>query len=254
MRYRAVAVLALPVFLVAAECATEPPPPDTCETGLTLSVGTPVTGAVAGGDCALDGRHADSYAFSLNAQTLIHFAVNGTTETDIRIRSGDNEVALYEDGEAQYNAFVILTPGDYVLDVAAHEDGENGDYTINTFLPSAANAPVGCLQQPGQRLWVRIGVDAGAAITANDCPGAPGFRADMYLVYMPGGQARTITITGVDIGNNVEIRRFGQTTMLKQQARQTAGANVVTFTPPADDYYAIGVIWGVNGTYAIRIQ
>ena len=253
LRLRAVAVLAMPVVLIAAECGTEPPP-DTCETGLTLSIGTPVTGAVAGGDCALDGRHVDSYAFSVAAQSIIRFNTNGQTGTDVRVRTaGNKEIALHDNDQTQFATFVILTPGDYILDVAASEDGEKGDYTIGSTLLTAPQ-PIGCLQPPGQWMWAAIGVDVAAAITADDCAGAPGFRFDGYLVYMTGNQPRTITVTGAQIGNNVEIRAKDQPALLKQQARNTAGANVVSFTPPQTGYYQIGVIWGVNGTYSFKVQ
>ena len=113
MKLRAMSVLGL--FLAAAgtcEGTTEPPP-DTCVTGQTLTIGTDIAGAVAQGDCELpnsEGTRGDSYAFTLASQSFVRLNIAGTTETKIRVRdtgkAGDaQEVVLMESGQASYQAF-----------------------------------------------------------------------------------------------------------------------------------------------------
>jgi hypothetical protein len=251
MRLDAVRVLGLCLVLTAADCDGNPIAPDTCEQGLTLSVGTAVTGAVAGGDCAIDGRHADSYAFTVAAQSILRFNVDAQTGTDIRIRSASGELALNDHDQTQYATWVVLPPGDYILDVAASDDGDAGTYTINSTLLTAP-APVGCLTAPQQRLFAAVGVDVGGEITSNDC--GTQFKSDGYLVYLSG--QRTITVTGA-MGTNIEILRKDQPGLLAQKALNNAGANALPFTPPQPGYYLIGVIGipaNATGQYSLKIE
>jgi hypothetical protein len=259
MRLRAMSVLGL--FLAAAgtcEGTTEPPP-DTCVEGQTMTIGTDVTGAVAGGDCALDDHHADSYSFTLTEQSTIRFGVTGQTETVLRIRdnslTGEQDVAIHDNGLSQYQTFVVLKPGSYTLDIAADEDGGSGNYTISSAV-LAALQPAGCVQPPNQWRFAAVGVTVSGVITSADCAGAPTFFFDGHIVKFRSPGARKITAT-VSAGGAVEVRTFeGNTLATQPVSRNTAGDIVVQFSP-ATGYYAISILVAPGSgsvTYTLKIE
>jgi hypothetical protein len=264
MRIRALSVLGL--FLAAAgtcEGTTEPPP-DTCVEGMTLTIATPRTGAVAGGDCVLpnaDGRHGDSYTFSVETQSIFAFNVTGTTETGVRIRDNSKtgeqqEVAFHDNGLLQYGSFVTLMPGSYTLDIAADEDGASGDYSIGSSIATAPQ-PSNCVQPPEHWRFAMIGTTTGGAITSGDCAGASTFFVDAYNVMMLAGSARKITVT-MSAGGAVEVRLMDSPTLVTLPvSRNTAGDNIVNFTPPTTGYYNIAIIAAPGTgtiTYTIKIE
>jgi hypothetical protein len=240
----------------AYECSTDPVE-DTCIEGRTLTIGTAVSEEVTPGDCQVDGRAVDSYAFSVAAQSIVRFEVNASTESDIRIRRPQGsgpEVALHANGLAQYSTYVVLAPGEYILDIGA-DDESSGNYTVTPTLLDAM--PAGCLTPPANWVFSTIDVDVAGAITNTDCGGTNGFRFDPYNVFLVGGE-RTITVTSVGMGSNIEIKPMNTPgAPLKTQARNTAGVNSTTFGAASAGYYMISVInlpANATGTYTISIQ
>lgn len=263
MRVRAFGVLALVVVATGATC-DEPVAPDTCVEGRTMTIGTDVTGAVAGGDCDLpdgDGRVGDSYAFSVQTQSVIRFDVTGGTETGIRIRdnskTGEQDVALHDNGLSSYQSFVVLKPGSYTLDISADENDASGNYTIKTSLLAPPQEPAGCIQPPNQWRFAAVGVTISGLITTNDCAGSGAGRVDNYNVKMIQGGFRRVTVT-VSAGAAVEIRLMDSPAFVTTpMARNTAGDILVSFTPTSSDYYNIAIIStpGANPTsYTIKFE
>jgi hypothetical protein len=251
MRLRAMSVLGLFLVTSAGVCdgLTEPPP-DTCEEGVTktLTIGSPTTGAVAGGDCQLpdgDGRRGDSYTFTVTTTSIFSYNVQGQTETGIRIREGNTEIAVHDNGLENYNGYVALKPGTYTLDIAADEEGASGDYSIGSGLPVAPN-PQGCAQQPPEHMrFAQLGVTVSGEIKSTDCAGSASNKVDNFNVRMTAGAARKITVTVPATANGVavEIRRIDSPTLVTTpQARNTAGDIVVNFTPGVTDYFNIAII------------
>ncbi|HET9425679.1 MAG TPA: hypothetical protein VFO55_09935 [Gemmatimonadaceae bacterium] len=265
MRLRALSVLGLLLATSAATCdgATEPPP-DTCVEGMTMTIGTDVTGAVAGGDCDLpdgDGRVGDSYTFTLDAQSVIRFAVSGSTETGIRIRdnsrTGEQDVVLQDDGQSTYQSFVVLKAGSYTLDISADESDASGTYTVASTVLTPPLQPTGCIQPPSQWRYAMVGVTVSGVITNGDCPGAPTFFVDSYNVRAFSAQVRKITVT-LSAGGAVEIRMKDSPALVATPgARNTAGDIVVQFSPSTPGYYHIAIISAPGAgtvTYTIRIE
>jgi hypothetical protein len=259
-RVRALAGIAAIIAVVTSATCEETTAPDTCVQGRTMTIGVDVTETVAGGDCALDGRHVDSYQFTLASQATIRFNINAQTGTDIRVRdngkSGDQEIVLHDNDQTQYATFATLPAGSYTLDVAASEDGDDGTYTIaSTALESPA--PIGCLTPPGQIRFAAIGVQAGGTITGGDCPGAPTFFHDDYNVRFAAGGVRKITVSA-SAGFAIEVRVKDASPLVTQPvSRNTAGESVVQFSPTATAYYSIAVIAAPGSgaiTYTIRIE
>ena len=267
MKLRAMSVLGL--FLAAAgtcEGTTEPPP-DTCVTGQTLTIGTDIAGAVAQGDCELpnsEGTRGDSYGFTLASQSFVRLNIAGTTETKIRVRdtgkAGDaQEVVLMESGQASYQAFAALPAGSYVLDIAS-DDEAPGDYTIKSTALTPPEQPIGCITPPSQWRFAAIGTTVQGQITGNDCQASGTNKADNFTVRMPAGVARKITVTvpANASGFAVEIRKEGTPTLVANPgARNTAGDIVVQFTPNALAYYSIGIITIPGATpltYTIKVE
>lgn len=260
MKLRAMSVLGL--FLAAAgtcEGTTEPPP-DTCVTGLTLTIGTDKTGAVAGGDCELpdgEGRRGDSYAFTIETQTTIRFNITGTTETGIRIRdnslTGEQDVAIHDNGLSEYQTFVVLKPGSYTLDISADENDASGDYTIKSTI-LASPQPSGCIQPPGQWRFAVIGVTVSGVLASGDCPGGVNNVFDGYVVKKYGGP-RTITVT-VSGPAAVEIRNRDTNALMLSGFKNAAGDIVLNFAA-VPDYYLISVLTqgpGVTINYTLKIE
>jgi hypothetical protein len=266
MKLRAMSVLGL--FLAAAgtcEGTTEPPP-DTCVEGMTLTIGTDVSGAVAQGDCELpngEGTRGDSYAFTLANQSIVRVTISGSTETKIRIRdnakAGDaQEVVLMEAGLTDYQAFAALPAGSYTLDIAS-DDEAAGNYTIKSAVLTPPEQPIGCVVEPNNWRFAAIGTTIQGQITGNDCQASGANRADNYLVRMPAGTGRKITITvPASQGFAVEIRKQGTpNTVTNPQSRNTAGDIVVQFTPNQLTYYSIGIITIPGSTpltYTIKVE
>lgn len=245
-------------------CDNTAPPPDTCVTGLTLTIGTPTTGAVAGGDCALpdgEGRHGDSYAFSVETQTIVRFNISGTTETAIRIRdngmTGEQDVAIHDNGLSEYQTFVVLKPGSYTLDIAADEDDASGDYTIASTVLTAPQ-PTGCIQPPNQWRFAAVGVTVSGEITGTDCAGSGAGRVDNFNVKMFSGGPRKITVTVSAAGAAVEVRLMDSPSLVTTpMARGNAGDIVVQFSPSSTDYYNIAIISTPGAsptTYTIKFE
>jgi hypothetical protein len=265
MRLRALSVLGL--FLAAAATCegTTEPPPDTCVTGLTLTVGTPTTGAVAGGDCLLpdaDGRHGDSYTFTVETESIFAFNVSGSTETGVRIRDNSKtgaqaEVALHENGLSEYGSFVTLKPGSYTLDIAADEDDASGDYSIGTSFATAPQ-PTGCILPPAHWRFAMVGTTTGGAITSGDCAGGqPQYKVDAYNVMMFSGGVRKVTLT-TSAATTIEIRMLDNPALVTSPVvANAAGTVTAQFTPGASGYYTIALI-GTPGTgaitYSIKIE
>ena len=265
MRLRALSVLGL--FLAAAgtcEGTTEPPP-DTCEVGLTLTIATPRTGAVAGGDCVLpnaEGRRGDSYTFSVETQSIFAFNVTGTTETGVRIRDNsktgeEQEVAVHDNGLAQYGSFVTLKPGSYTLDIAADDDA-SGDYTIGSSIATPPQ-PSNCIQPPDHWRFAMIGTTTEGAITGGDCVGAQTqYKVDSYLVKaFAGGGIRKVTLT-TSAATTIEIRLLDNPALVTSPVvANAAGTVTAQFTPNVTGYYTIALI-GTPGTgaitYSIKIE
>jgi hypothetical protein len=269
MRLRTTSVLGLVLgtFLVSAEtCESTAPPPDTCVTGRTLTIGSPTAGAVAGGDCLLpdaEGRHGDSYTFSLETQSILAFHVTGTTETGVRIRDNgktgaQQEVALHENGLAEYGSFVTLKPGSYTLDIAAEEDDASGDYTIGTNIITAPN-PAGCVQPPAHWRFAMVGTTTEGVINSGDCTASqPQYKSDLYLVKaFSGGGVRKVTLT-TSAATTVEIRLLDSPNLVTSPVFTTAAGTVTAqFNPGTTGYYVVGLI-GTPGTgtitYSIKFE
>jgi hypothetical protein len=270
MKIRAMRVLGVlsGLLLVSAEtCGSTEPPPDTCVTGQTLTVGADITGAVAQGDCVLpnaDGTRGDSYAFTLASQSFLRLNVSGSTETKIRIRdngkSGDlQEVVLMEVGQAEYQAFTALPAGSYTLDIAS-DDEAPGTYAIKSAMLTPPEQPVGCIVEPSQMRFATIGTTIQGQITGTDCAASGTNKADNYYVRMPAGAPRKITVTvpANTSGYAVEIRKIGTPTLVTNPGtRNSAGDIVVQFTPNQLEYYSIGIITipGANPLiYTIKVE
>jgi hypothetical protein len=259
----------LGLFLAAAgtcEGTTEPPP-DTCVTGQSLTIGTDIAGAVAQGDCELpnsEGTRGDSYAFTLASQSFLRLNISGTTETKIRVRdtgkAGDaQEVVLMEVGQTSYQAFAALPAGSYTLDIAS-DDEAPGDYTIKSATLTPPEQPVGCMVEPNQSRFAAIGTAVQGQITGTDCQASGANKADNFYVRMPAGTPRKITVTvpANTAGFAVEIRKMGNPTLVANPGgRNTAGDIVVQFTPNQLTYYSIGIITipGANPlVYTIKVE
>jgi hypothetical protein len=225
------------------------PPPDTCEEGVTktLTIGSPTTGAVAGGDCELpngDGRRGDSYNFTVATMSTFSYNIQGQTETGIRIREGNTEIALHDNGLTNYNGFVVLKPGTYTIDISADENDASGDYSIGSGFPTAPQ-PQGCIAPPEHMRFAQIGSTINGEITSGDCAGSGTAKVDAFNVMMTGGVVRKVTITvpATATGVAVEIRRIDSPTLVTTpQARNTVGDIVVNFTPSVTDYFNIAII------------
>jgi hypothetical protein len=260
MHRRAMSVLGC-ALLLGAGCPTEPPP-DTCEEGVTktLTIGSPTTGEVAEGDCELpnaDGRHGDSYNFTVDATSIFNYNVQGSTETGIRIRQGDVEIAEHENGVLNFNGYVALKPGTYTLDIAS-DDGATGTYSIGSGFPTPPN-PQGCASQgPDHMRFAQVGVTFGGEIKSTDCTGGqPQYKVDNFNVRMIAGTARKITVT-VSAAATVELRRIGNPALVTTPKFVNAAGNIVVdFTPGATDYFNIAII-ATPGTgtitYTLKVE
>ena len=268
MKLRAMSVLGVlagALVLSAEACPTEPPP-DTCVEGQTLTLGTDKVGAVAGGDCALpdgDGRHGDSYAFTVAAQTVIRFQVKGTTETAIRVRdvskTGEQDIAIHDNGLAEYITFVSVKPGSYIIDIAADEDDASGDYTISSTVLTGTN-PAGCVQPPNAWRFMMVGMTLNGELTANDCAASGLNKADNYNVKFFAGGNRKITVT-LSGGGAVEVRTMENGTLVAggpNGSRGSAGDVVIQYNPTTTGYYNIGIISTPGSTsaftYIIKVE
>jgi hypothetical protein len=268
MRTRAMSVLGvmMGMILVSADtCETTAPPPDTCVEGQTLTVGTDVKGAVAGGDCLLpngEGRHGDSYTFSVAAQTVIRFHVTGTTATALRVRdngrTGEQDIALHDNGLTEFTTFVSLKPGSYTVDIAADEDDASGDYTISSSVLTPPQ-PSGCVQPPNAWRFMILGMTLSGEITATDCVASGLAKADNYNVKMFAGGNRKITVT-VSAGAAVEVRMIDNPALVAggpNGTRNTAGDIIIQFSPATTGYYNIGIIATPGSTaftYTIKVE
>jgi hypothetical protein len=257
MKTRALVFAALAASL-AATC-DDITAPDTCVQGRSLTIGTPVVDSATAGDCRLDDKHGDSYAFTLASQTTVKFNMVGAEPTLLRVRdaskTGDAaELVLHQPIPATYNTFVVLPAGSYIVDVAAVEDEDVVNYTLGSSVVDDPG-PVGCVPTPNH-IYAAVGVTVSNAISTNDCFGANNaFYADAYLVKMNG--ARTLTITGA-AGINVEIHDGETNALITHKAQNTAGTNVMKFIPPKPGYYVIGLIGTPDlsavGAYTLKIE
>jgi hypothetical protein len=258
-------VLGLFLVTTASTCeGVTDPPPDTCVTGRTMTIGTDVTGAVAGGDCALpdgDGRVGDSYEFTLASQSIVRFNVNGATETGIRIRdnsltSDEKDVALHDNGLSQYQTFAVLKAGTYTLDISADENDAAGDYTIVSAVLTPPEQPTGCLQPPGQWRFANVGVTVSGVLKNGDCPGGVNNVYDAYVIKQNGPGPRKITVT-VSGGAAVEIHNWDTNALVGTPAAKNTAGDIIVNIPPAIGYYAVSILTqgpGVTINYTIKIE
>src|ERR1051326_7964332 len=245
------------VLAMAGSCETTYP--DTCVAATALTLGSTTSGTMTVGDCKLAVDRGDLYTLTLADQTTVRFAVSASESVKLlklRVRTASTHdttltVAADAPNATSFTSYVVLPAGTLTVDVTARSAG---NYSI-TPTAAAQPSPAGCFtSSTAGHVSAAVGITLDGDISNNDCFSA-GYYADSYDVYMIGGQLRTITVTA-SIGTSVELHDDAGV-LLTSKSLNTAGANVITFTPFSTGRYHVAVIGTpslATGSYSLKIQ
>jgi pre-peptidase/Big-like domain-containing protein len=209
-----------------------------------ITVGGTAAGALAPGDCVVNGAFADEYLLTtaneavnitLTAPTFDALLNISNDAALIPIASNDNESGT------STNSFVKLIAGATTKTVTATSAAaaQTGAYTLSVASTSAAVTACGTT-------YIEISASTAQTLTATDC-GDPN-NYDEYKVYLAAGAAVRIDLThGTNLDGYLMLISPGGTTLSCADDNQPGGQERVSFTASTAGFYTIRAsAWGLK--------
>ncbi|HKG90994.1 MAG TPA: hypothetical protein VKA84_03810 [Gemmatimonadaceae bacterium] len=175
--------------------------------GAPHTLGTPVTGALGAGDCALeDGLVADVIRVKANELQRMQFAVtwSGSTKNgNLRLVDEASGALLAVNGVNDDNGRVsylwaLLPAGRYRLQMVAAEPGHAPGYSI---VSQGGSTDVRC-----ENIWTKRGVTTTQQITFTDCwDGIGPFYSDWLRLWLVQGETVDVTMRSTEFDAHLQI-------------------------------------------------
>ena len=245
---RTLGLLLLPL-LFACQSTTGSSNSAECNNVATLTLGTPVTGALSSTDCTVSEDREDNFSLTLASPTVlsVNYSPSFTGEIEILNQAAPSaEQELVTHGAGQF--YIALPAGVYGVQVMG-SPSTTGSYTLAV---ASSSQPAGCYG-PNTPMFIARGGGVTGALTTSDCVNNS-YYADVFSFRGVAGQTYTFT-SNANVGINLEINRAGAVQIFG--LNNNPGVATVTFHPTATDMYNIGVI-GIpqtkTGTYTFSMQ
>jgi hypothetical protein len=199
----------------------------------TLTLGAPISGALASTDCTyLNGLVADWYTFTTATQQGVEFGVSSAAfDAFFELFDSERAVAGGDDtSPTNFNALVraIVPPGTYqAAATSAEVTSQTGAYTISA--TAAPESGTGCIQT-----FVFPGVTTSQSIATTDCADISGsntWYTDLFGMRMVAGRTYTVTMTTTAAFNPFLVLLSNAGQLLVGDDRSTGTTAQVVYTP-----------------------
>lgn len=208
-----------------------------------ITVGGTAAGALAPGDCVVNGAFADEYLLT-TANEAVTISLTATFDALLNI---SNDPALIpiatndnESGTSTNSSLrLIAGPTTKTVTATSATAAQTGAYTVSVTSTSAAVTACGTT-------YIEIGASTAQTLTATDC-GDPN-NYDEYKVYLAAGAAVRIDLThGGTLDGYLMLISPGGTTLSCADDNQPGGQERISFTASTAGYYTIrSSAWGLK--------
>jgi hypothetical protein len=234
----------------ATIAVSNPPPPD-CDASVPVTIGTPVQGRLAVGDCVqVFRRYADRYRFSLTETTLIRITmVSAELDAFLTLQNATTGAVITrnDDGNGGTDSRIerALPAGQYVVVASSFSENETGGYTLSV---SAANPS--CLTTtplPANTL-------VSGTLSTSSCDIGAGAFADRYQLTLPISSIVTLTMRSTAVDALFFVENSAGDLMVRDDDGGGGTDARVTFELDAGTYIVSATSFGtpVTGAYTLR--
>lgn len=201
----------------------------TASTRGTISIGGSASGALAPGDCVIDGKFADEYSVTTSSAAI-----------DVSMTATFNPLAQVTTLEgtpvATGSSFrLIPAAGKHAVRATSVAAGETGSYTVTTAL-SASSAVTNCSAP-----FIEIGASTTQALATTDCTDDLDLPGDPFLLYVPAGVTVTVSETAQPLDAELLVFRPNGTLLADRDngGVGASGTERITFTAATAGIYRI---------------
>jgi hypothetical protein len=238
---------------------------DPCATATAYTIGSSVTGTLAGDDCSLPyGLHADLYSMTAPSALSVRFDLSSSVfVTNLSLFDWDGSLVSSSSADCS-NTYcdlnssmrVLLSPGDYIAHASTY-GSYLGPYTL-----SSAVVPedvTGC-----EWAFVTRGLTTSQRIQSTDCVAtfrSSRYFSDQFAIQLTGGQTYTFSMSSTDFDTYLEILGsdldFGWVVVASNDDFGGTSNSQITFTPEWSGLYLINpatYLGDQTGAYTLVIQ
>ena len=242
----------LPAITFTAQSA------DPCAFQTTHTLGTTTTGQLSTSDCRLsDGSFADLYEINIaTAGTYIFTQTSSAFDTYLWLLTpgltflGVNDDVASNDINSRIK--VLMPAGNYVLAANSFDPNITGSYALTS---AASTAEVTNCED----VFVIRGITSTQSLQTTDCL-RNNIYADEYLLFLPQGQAVTVTMSSSAVDSYLEFFADGNTSNVLASNDNIDGTTQdarFTFTAVSTAFYIIRArttAGGITGAYTLTVQ
>ncbi|HEY3133984.1 MAG TPA: Ig-like domain-containing protein [Gemmatimonadaceae bacterium] len=231
---------------------------DPCGVLTVHTLGSTTDGQLSKSDCKLnDGSFVDFYKVSIpTAGTYIFSQTSSVFDTYLALLTATGSViAINDDINSANNVNsqikALLPVGTFIIAANSFDADTTGSYTLTS---AASTAEVTNCED----VFVVLSISSAQSLQTSDCNTA-GIYADEYLIFLPGGQTITASMSSSAVDSYLEILDGASTTILASNDNidgTTQNARL-TFTPASTGFYVIRArssAAGMTGAYSFGIQ
>lgn len=246
-RERLAAFLIVSSLLACGEDNATQPVTDPCTTPGAITVGQTVTGALATGDCEVDGGFADIYTLAVTAPTSVAIDLSSSAfDAYLELRNASGAIITTGDDTDDTDARIIrsLAAGSYRIYATSYFPGETGSYVLSVS-EAPDCTPVGS---------VSSAESVTGTISADDCTLIIGGRWDTWTLNVADTAELRLRVVSTDFDEALGVLNDGNPVIYMDTDSPSGTATVdVYFEPGAWPLAAGARSAAASGAYALTV-